>query len=338
MAIDRKAMMDYARLRWCRPCHDGTIYSNIKGTVNVEAARKALKLDSSWDAVIIPAVDPKTNQLIDEKARCCFIRKNASGQEIPVPDKKPTELSGKFDIVPFYQQKGDHDGLEDCAQNVSCVLRSGGVKINHAGVPGLVADLQNGRFSKITRTLGEKVTKKQGDRIMSTGVMDPGDIVAFFDKSYHHSAVYTGIDHSRVHRITCHTRSRFHGFFDGSDWSITDDPSWQFTLIHFVDDFTTPSTPIAEWCSVTQSGNTDYYHFTADGHVTRNKQGTNFKGSAGPRDRGYWFLQGSTIFVFWPAVGQVVNISLARLSTNGGKEIDVTIDDKLGKLQPVSGD
>ena len=341
MTIDRDAMMNYADYRWCRPCHDNLIYSYITGTVNVETerAKRKSQLDGGvWDAVIIPDVD-SSNQIVAEKERCCFIRKNPSGQPIPLPSAtKPTDLSGNFDIIPFYQQKGEHDGLVDCAHYVSCVLSAGGVVLNHPGVPSLVADLQNGRFSKITRTLGEKVTKQQGDRIMATGVMDRGDLVAYYQNGYDHSALYTGQDDTGIHRITCHTRSRYHGFFDGAEWSITDDASWQFTLIHFVDDFQPPTTPIPEWCSVTQGGNTEYYRFVSDGHVTRNKQGTSFKGSAGPRDRGYWFVpQDSTMFVFWPAVGQVVEIDLAQLTVAGSDGISITIDDKLGNLTPASG-
>jgi hypothetical protein len=316
MALDRSSVKDYVEKFWLHPCDDGIICSYTRGVFKVEEERGRLarqgKLPDakSWQAVFVPDVDERNN-LLPGKERACFIRPNPKGEEIPVHSSKPKELDGKFDIVTFHHDKG----LVDCAHYVSRCLTSSGVKINQPGVDGLVTTL---RKMKDTKTLGLKVSKAQGDRILDAGVMKPGDVVTYLPpkaNGYSHSTMYMGLDSNKVHRITCHTLSRHQSFFDDAQWSITDADGWRFTLIHFGhDDASIPANVMAAlpgWFQVDIAGKTEFYRFLSDGRVQRlNRKPTNSGKLILPEtSMGYWFVQSMEIVVCWPHQGEVDRVS-----------------------------
>ena len=180
MPLDRTKVMNYVKKHWFTPCDDDLLYSYVKGTVNVKNERHRLQQagklpGSGWIAVLLPELDADNHAIIG-KEKGCFIRANPNGQEI-IAGTKPEQLTGKFEIVPFYQHAGEHDGLVDCAHYVSRCLSAGGVRINQPGVPGLVQELRMKHAD--TRTIGLEVTLEQGNRIMHTGVMKPGDVIAY---------------------------------------------------------------------------------------------------------------------------------------------------------------
>jgi len=340
MPLDRPAVMQFVEKHWLRPCDDGQIFSDF-GTVNVERERAALVRKGQlpgdgWDAFIIPDVDDK-NEVIPEKERACFIRASPSGETIPAPEgTPPPELTGTFDIVPFSRHAGAHDGFEDCAHYLSRCLTKGGIPINHSGVSGLVQDLQTGHHRNATKTLGEKVTRVQGDRIMKTGVMDRGDVIGYFHPAgYSHSTIYTGPD-GGVHRITCHSRSRFHAFYDNAEWNITDATNFRYTLIHFADEHYPPSFTKIN-AEVTDGGRTEIYHFLEKGHVVRELKRSGGSSAFVPAaNRGYWFQKRGKLFVFWPVAAQVVEINFIRiLNPNTDGSIKILVDDREATLKLV---
>jgi len=345
MPLDRKAVMEYADKHWFTPCDDGLIYSYMaKGSaIHVEQEKQRLEREgklsgSGWKAVLLPEVDAN-NHVVDGKERGCFIRPNPDGEEI-IAGKKPAALTGKFDIVAFYERTGEHDGLVDCAHYVSRCLTAGGVKINHPGVPGLVSELRDRRPD--TRTLGLEITRAQGDRIMNTGVMKPGDLIAYVhedpkthSRGYAHSALYTGIDAHNVHRLTCHTTARFKEFFFHTPWNITVDPEWRFTLIHFSDDVF-PPLPQPSRFQVTQGATAEVWDFKPNGHIVRGHGSSSPHQVFGarPGDRGYWVIHGLNLFVFWPRTGQVA--SMGFVSLDDTDTFPVTIDGQPATMQAVS--
>ena len=336
MPFDRIAAEQYVHEFWSTPCDDGKIYSYIKGIVDVPTERKKLEKQgklpgTGWKAALLPAVEGGV--VVRGKERGCFIRTNPQGEEILAPVEVPTEWAGKWDIVPFYEVAGAHDGLVDCAHYVSRVLTRGKVEVNQPGVPGLVQVLRN---RQDTHTLGLEVPLAAGDRIMATGVMQFGDVIAYFhtdpktnQRGYAHSAVYSGKDPSRkLHRLSCHTVARFDGFPDGATWNITDDADWRFTLIHFIDkDETFPNIPQPLRLQVTRGTVDEVYDFRPNGKVARGRVTGGAVRSFGslPGDNGYWFVRGFSAFVFWPRTAEVAKIGLGNVLA--GEFLSMTVDD-----------
>lgn len=331
MPLNRATVKEYVLKHWNTPCDDGILHSNIKGTVSVETERKKLERQgklpgTGWRAVMLPEVTAG-GSLVPGKERGVFLRSNPAGQKI-VGGRVPPDLDGRFDIVPFYEVAGERDGLVDCAHYVSRVYTAGGVAMNHPGVPGLV---QAVRARADTRTLGLEVPLAAGDRIMNTGVMQFGDLIAYFhaDRSGHrgyaHSAVYTGRDSrdNATHRISCHTVARFDGFFDGATWNIDPRPEWRFTLVHFTDE-AFPPIPQPLRLTVTRGGRGEVYDFKPGGKIARGPATARTFGTR-PEDNGYWFTRGFTVFVFWPRTGEVAKIVFGDLSQ--GKVVSMTVDD-----------
>jgi cell wall-associated NlpC family hydrolase len=350
MPLNRKATMKEVEKSWFTPCSDNLLVAyktneltGKGGSVQVNQEFQRLKHagklpGDGWKAVIIPDVDSSGKPIrgLYGNERGCFVREDASGTEIPLPGEKPPGLRGKFLIVPFYKCGGQivkesatADGLVDCAHFVSSCLTVGGVKIHDSGVPGLVKKLQK---RTDTRTLGHKVTQKQGTRILDTGAMKPGDVIAYFHEGgYQHSAIYTGRDRSYKHRIACHTIARFNQYFWDDIWSITTEPSWLFTLIHF-DDVVMSATGAPRRCEVKSGSATEVYYFYSNGVVKRaqgNRTSHHVVG-ASPRDQGYWFEESIDSCVIWPHTGEVVTIPVrvdlfSDLALAASMPIDLTI-------------
>jgi hypothetical protein len=337
MGISRDAVEKYATEHWFTPCHDNHLYSYVKGTVNVDNERARLKTQGKlsgdgWKAVILPAVEG--GKLVEGKERGCFIRPNPTGGQEILANVKPPQLAGKFDIVPFYEVAGKHDGLVDCAHYVSCCYTAGGVKINHPGVPELVHDL---RARADTRTLGLEVPLVSGQRIMDSGVMKVGDLIAYVhedpktkQRGYSHSAIYVGLGSGRTHRITCHTTARFKESFFDDTWNITTDKDWRFTLIHFADDSYPPIIKPLRF-RVLMGATPELWEFRANGKIVRARAGRGFGATAG--DNGYWFLRGFTIFVFWPRTGQVGKVGFTSFDDLG--TFPIVVDGMPAVMEPV---
>jgi hypothetical protein len=209
-------------------------------------------------------------------------------------------------------------------------------------VPRLIQQLRFGPHTHVTRTLGEEVTLEQGERIMRTGVMQPGDVVAYVEvdpktsaRSYNHSAIYTGFD-GKVHRITCHTISRFQNFFYDDSWNITTEQSWIYTLIHFSDDIF-PSLPQPLQFEVSKPGKVEVYQLSANGHAKRSAS-KNVPAGMHPKDVGYWVWLPDklALIVFWPKAGEVASIDhVTSVNNEGLAGARITINDTKGTLQTL---
>jgi hypothetical protein len=291
--------------------------------VHIEAVRKQLhargKLPNpeTWQAVFLPALNGE---------QACFIRPSPQGTELSLPHK-PRALQGRFEVVPFHEDRG----LVDCAHFASKCLKAGGVKIpNESWVPSLVQLVRN---LPDTRTLGLKVTKDQGDAILATGIMKPGDFIAYWKPiqrigraDYGHSAIYVGVDADPdtdpqeqlkrnggqgTHRISCHTGSRYGASFHGEAWFLTEGADRRYTLVHFSDpeDKIPPfvASVMGGWFEVAQAGRKEYYHLLPDGKCEKSQRapGPRPVRVTKPEDTGYWFFRNGKAILFWPYRGQV---------------------------------
>jgi hypothetical protein len=369
MPLNRLATLRYAQEHWMSPCDDGFFYTYTEkgGRVVIREAHARLRRQGklpdpdNWRPVFLP----------DDNggARACFIRPNPQGQLLfpkrainpdllDFPVNPPSELSGRFDVVPYHE---DH-GLVDCAHFISRCLSTGGIKVNHAGVPELVSSLRNLPFT-ITRTLGYKVTRERGGQILNTGIFRPGDLIAYWKPierehrtDHGHSAIYVGVDAKTDqdpqsllnqgpkqgrHRIACHTVSRFGiSFFDDS-WFLNAGPERLYTFIHFVDaeDAISPTTAglVKDWIAVQHTGRTEFYHFLPNGICEKAGQAPKSGKPAHilANDHGYWFERRSTVFVFWPMLGQVDQFSLADLAFGGDDGMSGTVNDHTAVGKPV---
>jgi hypothetical protein len=361
MPLNRLATVRYAQDHWNSPCDDGYFcsYTAAGGRVVIREAHARLRRQGklpdpdNWRAVFLPADSGSE--------RACFIRPNPNGTLIfkekkPAgdlmdwPENPPADLTGRFDMVPFHE---DH-GLVDCAHFVSRCLSTGGIKINHAGVPELVRALRNLPYT-ITRTLGYKATRERGEQILNTGIVKPGDLIAYWKPierehrtDHGHSAIYVGVEtkteeepqsilnqgpRKGIHRIACHTVSRFGISFFDDPWYLSAGPERLFTIIHFVDpdDAIAPASAalLKSWIAVGHTGRTEFYHFLPDG--TCEKAGQAPKSGKPPHvqanDHGYWFERRTDVFVFWPMLGQVDQFSLADLAFGGDDSMSGTVNE-----------
>ncbi|HEX3727096.1 MAG TPA: amidase domain-containing protein [Pirellulales bacterium] len=345
----RSDTMDYVKKFWFRPCHDH-VFMTKNGAINSDKvkhdfARKGLLPDpDKWYAVFIPDLSEKSQPA----EQACFIRPDPAGVPIlaKVPSSEPL-LTGTFDIVQFHKDKG----LVDCANFVSHCMHAGGKKFpGQTGVPELVSVL---RKRSDTKTLGEQVDVNIGERILTSGIFKPGDLIAFHkdtgkEKGFTHSAIYIGAKKgagdlagsTRDHLIACHTVSRFGRDFRNDVWHLggpNGDPSFSYTFIHYVDDDPT-FPPIDEmWTQVNVVGKPPvFYHFDRGGAIQRtNLNPTSKNLHIRKDDHGYWYSLHTNLTIFWPNQKEVAGISgLAALKAifTGEGSIPIFINGNRGSM------
>ena len=291
MAYDRTKSVSYAEKHWDRPCDDGVFWTT-SGVLNVAHLRVKHKAPEK-DGWGVRFIDNGTG---GEKA---VFRRTVAGK---VEDKLIHEWAG----------------LADCAHYLSRCMTAGGVKIEKRGVRSLISALQARRD---TKTLGEKVTRKQGQVIVNSGVLKEGDIIGYFQvnsdsggdyggaRRYTHSTMYTGkLDSTDDGRVTCHTKSRFKGkgWFD--KWWLHDG-QYAYTFIHFSSD-DTPS-PLAAslegYWEVKIGGGTAWFHVERWGTAHWLKRRPTSKNetltAAAWTDKAYWFKTGGLITILWRNTG-----------------------------------
>jgi hypothetical protein len=312
-STNRDAIVTYARKHWNTPCDDGIIVSRRFKSMNVASVKRSMNLPDAdkWRAVFIP-------DLRGEQA--AFIRSDPNGKEIDAPSK-PAELAGRFEIRNFH----NWDGLVDCAHYISRCLKQATLQISEVDVSSLIRRL---RGMEVVKTLGNEVTKDQGDRILDSGIMRPGDVIGYLHedfknrRTYEHSAIYLGLKtdpkNGSFHDITCHTKSRLNSFYYNDKWFLGGSGFSRYTFLHFADDSDQPqplvSNALTGWWEITWRSFKYYYFFRKDGTVgyttraPRNVKQPLFAAEGS----GYWFTQGFGVIVFWPRSGSVEKYGLAR--------------------------
>jgi len=306
--MNRTKAAKEAEIYWNRPCPDGKVYVSKTATI------PGTKI-------------PRGGVINIERER---LRLNAPKAEGWQARFEPGGLGGPEKLFFFKDQKRlpiqDH-GLDDCVHFVShCLMEGGGLKNEIQWVPTLVDDLINRRND--TKTLAERVTYDTGQRIIATGIMEQGDLVAYYNPEknpitirpdYTHSAVYLGEG-----QIACHSDCRFkdRGRSNASlkpeeRWQLNRD-IYQYTLIHY----TSPSdidpasaARLSGWWEVTWRGQLYYYYFFKDGRMwyVRARPKNLLLPPGHAENPAYWFTRmtpGPHLAIIYRATGTVERFGL----------------------------
>jgi hypothetical protein len=285
--LNRTAAIDFARSHWDTVADDGVFWLSSEA-VSVEAKRVQLgaALRDGWDFKFVTYLDAGK---LAEKA-----------------------VFAKGSAEKLVQ---DWAGLADCAHFLSRILRAGGITgAESLSVPRLVEILQQ---RADTRTLAERVNRSQGQNIVDSGVLKPGDVIAYFNiaadgdyggsRSYSHSAIYVGkvgrTGTIPTGRITCHTISRFGGLTSplvSDEWHLGSS-HYAYTFIHFSDDDSAPALLVKAaplfvgWWEVSVPAGKPVFQLndsTGRSYFTTTRPKSSRTGPSG--DRAYWFATSLT--------------------------------------------
>jgi hypothetical protein len=305
--LDRRAAIGYAKKYWNRVCDDDLIGAHPR-TISVTQKRKELHAPAPrWEAVFVDY--PYSAQVPAEKA----VFRDIHGIE---PNK---------DIQLW-------EGLLDCAHYLSRCLTAEGIPMQVYGVAELVKTLKARRD---TKTLAEKVSRVQGQRVVDCGILKPGDMIGYFNTNPHgyhagrygHSGMYVGKDDDSLGGMTCHTTCRFSGkrfpdgYAFGDSWYLHDpEPegdSFLYTFIHFSDDDQPLTGTIVNalpgWWKLEVGRTTAYYHVTRSGTAGYSSGAPRREFDQPPRgnDSAYYFRDGSKIIFIWRQTGNVAVWTMA---------------------------
>jgi hypothetical protein len=244
-------------------------------------------------------------------------------QQSGIPETDRRVICTWFDSGPSFP--GAQWGLNDCAHFVSECLAAANMKsVADPGVPNLMKNLQN---LPNTKTLANLVTVAGAARVMKTGLVKPGDVIAYGGKNnqyfpHGHSTIYMG-----GQAVANHTRFNhpdFKGTEGGRDnwkrYTIDSRGHPKVTIVHFSDDDPPPSfaSSMSGWWEVTTApGQVYYYHFDRDGHVGWTTQEpankTTYLGVP-QTNRGYWFETATD------------HLTICWTSSGGVEQFDITDD------------
>jgi hypothetical protein len=314
-SLNRKAVKDYADSFWFCPCQDGKVC--VPTPLNVEDQRSKFGCPAPdwWPVFLVPDGNPFIDGLY-------FIRSNWT-----------SELLNTFFFNAHFIPESNRvlvqawAGLNDCAHFVSECLKAGGVKeVYDLGVPKVV---QNLHARADTKTLARLVDLSVAQRVVATGILKIGDVIAFGGENmayypHGHSTVFMGneavANHTRLNHPT------FKGLEGGKgNWKRYADPGRKHpkvTIIHFAhDDPPLLAFALVGWWRILfRDGRAYSYHFSdQNGRV-----GWATEANRPPAGSGYWFDLGNNEFVnCWTASGSVERFHFNRDGTIAGKLNDV---------------
>jgi hypothetical protein len=315
MALNRTALRTYADTYWWRPCQDGDVWlsgSPIK--IAVEMRRRNLS-PSEWTAVFLT---PNAGDYIDG----LYLLKNTH---------VPLLAGGSYAATSFPSadciEVQAWRGLNDCAHFVSECLRAGGIQgIYSVSVANLIGKL---RAAANTKTLAYFVNVSTAERIIKSGIMKVGDIVAFGTATktfaHGHSTVYMGNGKVANHTHLNHPNYTGGGIFGRGVWKPYADPITEHplvSLIHFDEgDGSVAGSSSLGWWQTTWQGTVYYYYFAGNGRVkyVTTKPSSLKQEPYAPQGKGYWFQTGSELKICWTQTGsyEVYNRTASTDAMNG---------------------
>jgi hypothetical protein len=313
MALNRTALKNYADTYWWRPCQDGIVY----GAPNVAAEMRRRGLSATeWTAVFLT---PTSGAYIDG----LYFLKNTHLSMMPGAGYAATSFPSSDCI-----EVQNWNGLVDCAHFVSECLRAGGIQgIYKTTVRELVGKLRDASF---TKTLAYSVDVSTAERIINSGIMKVGDIVAFCTASktfspHGHSTVFMGSGKVCNHTHLNHSSYTGGGIYGHGVWKPYADPITghpRVILIHFDEgDASVAGSSMIGWWQTTWMGTAYYYYFAGTGRVKYvTIKPTSLKQEPySPQGKGYWFETGAQVKICWTETGsyEVYNRTAGSSSMNG---------------------
>jgi hypothetical protein len=309
--LDLTATVGHANNYWYRPCADGQVWTpNAPVNVDRECRQRNLS-PANWSARFLNYERPgglaEGLFLIPSAIASTAIMKARGFLSRNYPEK--------YFLCSWSDNKKDTSedqpppftGLNDCSHFVSECLQRGGVSTWALNAPDLVKGL---RARTDTKTLCYQVEKDKARWIINSGLLTPGDVIAFSDANgFRHATLYLG---GRM--IAMHTASNHP---DGNAYFVNTDQAgpnnWEssahaahpsVTLIHFAhrDTDTRTVTWAHGWWKVTGGSGVFYYHFTPDGQSAWMTQApTNLTAPPDkPGGRGYWFVNSEkNVHITW---------------------------------------
>jgi hypothetical protein len=320
--------LNHASDYWYRPCADGVVRGANGIAINIANEFSFLKLNpSSYSAVflnydrsyksgasiaeglyIVPSSSASIGKLCSYNAQ----EKVNIVSDFPVrfflcsfPDglAEPDSDPEKGGLYPRYA------GLDDCAHFLSECLhaeRTDVPVINWA--PALVAHLRNRHD---TMTLADLVQPDNAQRIISSGVVKPGDAIFFGTRSdnikYHHSTLFVN-DSDGGGLVSCHTWSNHPQLWKENNhynWRIyvNSTTHTHITIIHFADhgELDNSASSMPGWWTIS-SIPAYYYFFEKSGRVLWFRQPQNIP-AARPDNIGHWFENWDGIRICWRDTG-----------------------------------
>lgn len=277
MSYNRAAVVNYARNYWNRPCDDG-------------------KIETNGDPLVVSRIapGPDWDAWIAEDGHDTLVFRKAGEADRPT----------RFNI----------DNFEDCTHYLSRCLIQGGVATPLTAWAPYMADHLINRSD--TKVLGLKVPLDRARRVMDTGMVKEGDVIAYWkDGGYAHMAVRV-----EANGISCHTYSRYNGRPFRDTWELRHE-NYLYTFIHFSADDPAPSGNMLAsngWWVASAAGDDYYYYLLSNGkiHWTDHKPRMSAEPTADPSRAGYWFDMGGQLLIIWRATGSVEQYQFQFVSSS----------------------
>ena len=293
MSFNRKKVTDHAEQFWWRPCQDGFVW--IKGRriyISIEVSQRKLhgyggaflwystrRLEGLFLLPLSKIPIAKDGHLakFPEAVMLASYSDNA-GEE--------TALLKALSLKPPYH------GLNDCTHFTSECLTKGGFEVaNEHAQRGAGSIYEYMLTHPQVKVLGSEVTKVDADKVISSELLKPGDVIVYTTASpreRHHGVVYMGDG-----TIAMHTFHQFKVPWEGAGGDVNQ----LYSLFHISidDEHSRPSaTRWVGWWQVADGPKVRYMYLGANGHMHT----TNTKPhatTAKPNGPDYWFADDTTL-------------------------------------------
>jgi len=293
MPLDRKSAVDYATRFWNRVCDDDMIAIS-SGVVSLADKRKSMKAPASdgWEGWYVS---------------------DGNGNEKAVFGRV---VNGK--VVSQADPIFTWDFLDDCTHYVCRCLLAEGVKLTQTSRANELTEEMI--KSSQTKTLAVRASRKEGQRVIDSGIFKPGDMVGYYTEKkgrYTHTAMFVGRAAGGADDpggITCHSLCRFEGKTQA--WNGATDDAWflheglSYTLIHFAEDDATVTSTHRGWLEGWWKVGSDFYFIRGDGHAFSTLHPPTRAGqtlSTG-KSIGYYFDTGRAVIMIWRKPGGKVQV------------------------------
>ena len=297
--MNRGAVKSHADAYWYRPCRDGKVWLDSR-TLDVSNELKSRGLSSSdWTAVFL---NYDAQRYIDG----LFLVRSALVSQLPGIQYYAPALPSS-DCIPLQLWPG----LNDCAHFASECLNAGGVHVSDLRVGDLIRKL---RDRADTKTLAYFVDLASAKRIVDSGIMQVGDIVAFGTASktfvHGHSTIYMGGGKVANHTHLNHPSFTGGGGYGSGVWQAYAAPSTKhplIILIHFSDGDAIRPDAMVGWWKMTWRSATYYYYFEKNGRAFWGRQApaSRAQGPASYEGKGYWFDFNTGVKITWTMSGSL---------------------------------